>query len=323
MGIEVLLMAAAFCAVDCFALISGYVGATSGGSSIWPSLFILWLRAVFYGLSATALFSLLYPGTVAVEERIAAALPVGNNQYWYFTAYFALTLFQPALNHLLNTMDNRALGQLVAGIFAGFSLFPTLIGRDLFRTAAGYHVLWFLCLYLIGGWMKRAGLAQQVRTWWCLLAYVLLTLLTWVWKLWLEAAGQTPGLVMSYLSPLVLVSSGALVLAFVWMRLPKWAGRVVGFLAPSAFSVYLLHDHRLVRKYLITERMTVLGEERTWRLLVLIPITALSIYILCTAVDLVRRLMFAPLERKLKGLGRRKPTIWHRDYSPKEGGSNG
>lgn len=291
---------AAYCAVDCFALISGYVGAADRKGDIWPGFLILWLRAAFYGLAVTAAFSLFYPDEVSVKDWIAAALPVGHNQYWYLTAYFALMLFRPALNHVLVTMDSQSLGRMAVGIFIGFSVFPLLVGQDLFRMGTGYHSLWFLCLYLLGGWMKRAELARRGRTGWCLLTYALLTLLTWGWKLGLEFAGQETGLVMSYLSPPVLLSGGALVLAFARMRLPRRLERTVLFLAPSAFSVYLLHDQTLVRKYLIADRMTVLGEGRTWRLLVLIPVAALTIYLLCTAVDLIRRLAFTPFERKLK-----------------------
>ena len=86
-----LLETAAYCAVDCYALISGYVG--FGTRCRYADLAALWLRVVFYTVTITAVFALVLPGSVSAGEWLRAIFPVMFNQYWYFTAYFCLFLF--------------------------------------------------------------------------------------------------------------------------------------------------------------------------------------------------------------------------------------
>lgn len=295
---------AAYCAVDCFALISGYVGV--GSRVRYSGLAVLWLRVVFYGLAATAVYWLLAPGTVTGTNFLAAALPVSQSQYWYFTAYFALFFLQPLLNQGLLAMERKALDRVAMGVLAVFSLLPTLARWDVFRTSAGYSVIWLLCLYVLGGWMRRAELARRVRARWSLLAYGLLTLLTWGGKLALDRAGVDAQSVVNYISITVVFSAMALVLAFARLRVPRWLGRPVAFLAPSAFSVYLIHTQPLIQTRWMTGRFAALALRPAWQLAVLIPAAALGIYGACTAIDLVRRGLFTPLERKLRRLGEKR-----------------
>ena len=86
---------AAFGAVDCFALISGYVGVNS---SFRPSrLLKLWLQTVFYTLGLTALCACLRPDWLTKGIWLKAALPFTMGAYWYVTAYAGLLLLAPLL----------------------------------------------------------------------------------------------------------------------------------------------------------------------------------------------------------------------------------
>ena len=52
----------AYCAVNCYAIISGYVGISSKFK--YTNIIMLWLQVAFYTLSITAVFSVLKPGTI-------------------------------------------------------------------------------------------------------------------------------------------------------------------------------------------------------------------------------------------------------------------
>ena len=86
----------AFCAVDCFALISGYVMLDKSIKT--KNIVGLWIHALFYSLLFTALFFVFVPETRSLRHIVVACLPIVGKQWWYMSAYFALYLFVPVLN---------------------------------------------------------------------------------------------------------------------------------------------------------------------------------------------------------------------------------
>ena len=83
-----LLQIAAFCAVDIYALISGYVWIYA--KYRYRNLVELWMQVLFYTVSITILFRGFVPSSVSALEWIEAFFSVMFNQYWYFSSYVAL-----------------------------------------------------------------------------------------------------------------------------------------------------------------------------------------------------------------------------------------
>lgn len=88
-----LLETVALCAVDCFALISGYVGSTA--KFRWSRVGNLWLGIVFYTLLLTALFAVWMPEVVSKRTWFGAIFPITSNQYWFMTAYVGMFFLHP------------------------------------------------------------------------------------------------------------------------------------------------------------------------------------------------------------------------------------
>lgn len=97
-----LLQTVTFCAVNVYALISGYVWVYA--KYRYRNLIELWLQVFFYTVLITILFRVFYPSSVSVMEWIKAIIPVMFNQYWYFSSYVALFLFIPLLNMVLENI---------------------------------------------------------------------------------------------------------------------------------------------------------------------------------------------------------------------------
>lgn len=89
---------AAYCAVNCYALISGYVGIH--GKYRYSNWVLLWLRVLFYSILITVFFKFAAPSVVGRYEWTSAIFPTSREQYWYFTAYTGLFLLIPVLNFL-------------------------------------------------------------------------------------------------------------------------------------------------------------------------------------------------------------------------------
>lgn len=289
------LEAAAYCAVNCYALISGYVGVDTehrGGSIV-----NLWLQVAFYTLSITAAFALLLPGSVTADNVLRAFLPVTFRQYWYFTSYFCLFFFLPALNHLLRTLTHRQLKPLLAAAVCLFSLLPTLRGYDLFQTNAGYSVLWLGILYLLGGYLKQYRPLAHWTVLQGIVIYGVCVVLSWGWKLLTErftglGLAETSGRLINYTSPTILLASVALVTAFATLRLPGGVRRGTAICAPLAFSVYLIHAQPLVWNHFIQGKFALLADLSLVGFVCGTLLVALGIYCICSAMDLVRYFLF-------------------------------
>ena len=304
-----LLECAAYCAVNCYALLSGYVGVN--GRFRYANLALLWLQAAFYTILIPVAFALLAPGMVGTREVIRGFFPAMSNHYWYFTAYFAMFFFIPAFNYLVKHLKRRQMDVLAVSIVVVFSLLPTVFQRDvadifpgdLFITYGGYSPLWLALLYILGAYARKYNLCARISCAGAFGIYALCILLTWGEKWMVEGLGMKVlgeyipgGLLVSYTSPTILLAAAALLAGFSKLRLPAWTAKPIVFLAPLSFSVYLIHVHPLMWRYVMAGRFIAFGSYGTVKLAVSVLGAALGIYVLCSAVDAIRAALFRWLD---------------------------
>ena len=125
-----LLDMAAYCAVNCYGLISGYVGAGhrfrySGAGCPLAADGVLY-AAHHGGLCGVP------AGQRQRRPGAAGVLPVLFRQYWYVIDYFGMCLFIPFFNLLLERPDPPAGKVLALSLCADLSPLPTLRQGDVF-----------------------------------------------------------------------------------------------------------------------------------------------------------------------------------------------
>ena len=152
---------AAYCAVNCYALISGYVGIR--GHYRYSNLVLLWLRVAFYTILITFVFAVGTTGKVGKQEILGAIFPISTEQYWYFTAYAGMFLFIPFVNLFVQRASQSQVRAVIHGCILLFSILPTVFRRDIFVLKDGYSALWMLILYLIGGYIGKYGFWQRKK----------------------------------------------------------------------------------------------------------------------------------------------------------------
>lgn len=302
-AVMTLLECAAYCAVDAYAIASGYVG--KEGSYRWSQIALLWLQTAFWSLLLTLVLKVLFPASVGRTELISGILPVCRGQYWYFTAYFGLFLLKPVLNAGIGQLNRRQLSALVLLMLVFLSLFPTLLGSDPFRLHGGYGVLWLIVMYILGAWLRSCEALHRLKTSGLLLLFAGLTLLTFAGTLLrnIRIPGAGELCILSYCSPTVVGEAAALTLLCAGMR--SGAGeRFVRLAAPLSFGVYLIHTHPLLWRLVFTEDCL-----RGWGALplaALLPaalVSAAVVCLFCGALDYCRSVLFRRL--RLSALLRR------------------
>lgn len=241
-----------YCAVNCYALISGYVGLNSQFKL--SNLFYLWLEVFFYSVLITLTFIVFIPGT-GRTLLLKSLFPVMSDQYWYFTAYFALFFLTPFLNHLISTLSKRKALQLIISLVFIFSVIPTVCHTDVFYTKNGYTVVWLATLYFIGAYIKKYGLRWKASSGEYFFAFMLFASISWGgrfliegltnWKMGELHAGNY---LTEYSSPTILGSALSLFIIFANVKIENtFARRAISVLAPLSFGVNLISDHPLIR----------------------------------------------------------------------------
>lgn len=296
-GTARLLETAAYCAVNCYGLISGYVGVQRRFR--YSGALALWLRVAFYTLGITAVFACLMPGSVNGDRVLRAFFPVLFRQYWYVTAYFGMCLFIPFFNLLLNRLSKGQLRLLALSIVLVFSVLPTLRQKDVFLTDNGYSVLWLSCLYLLGGVLRLCGRQTSRRPAYRGAIYAGCVLATWLVRLagdrlWMARTGHLCDKVLltAYTSPTVLLAAVALVLCFAALNIGPRFGRFIEKASPLAFSVYLIHAHPLIWEHWLAGRFAFLADKPPILLASGVLGGAFAIYLVCSLADVLRAGLF-------------------------------
>lgn len=291
---------AIYCAVNCYALITGYL--YYGRTFKYSNILRLYFQVAFYGVIIFFLFYFLHPDMVSSWDLARAILPFATvNQYWYFTSYFYLFFLMPFLNKMMATSTKKEATVLLTCLFVFFSIVPTFSTSDPIQENSGYSMLWLMIMYLLGAYIKKYDVVGKLKSWQSLLGYFINVLLLWlsrcgveyVMQLWRDGSWVNRNFIFfKYSSPLLFLCAVFLFLLFASLKIPKGLQKPVAFLAPLSFGVYLLHDNPLIRQYFMIDKFKFLLYEDLWKLLLAVIGIALAIWAVGTAVDFARSLIF-------------------------------
>ncbi|WP_115129752.1 acyltransferase [Streptococcus pluranimalium] len=239
-----IIQASVYVAVNCYALISGYVVFRS--SFKYSKVVNLGLQVAFYSIGIT-LFFLILGKDIGSNDWLAAFFPVITGQYWYVTAYFGLMLTMPFFNIALPRMELSDLAKMIVTGFIVFSLLPVLLDTSVseFSLSKGFSMTWLILLYIAGAFLARIDLKKYNKPFILIAIYVLSIAATLILKYTVSEKWYW------YTSPTISLGALALFILFVNLKIAP-AGRLVSFIkffAPATFGVYLVHLHPLVVKF--------------------------------------------------------------------------
>lgn len=224
-----------YCAVDGFALISGYTA--SDKPQKYSKIVDMWFQVFFYSYIVTLLIYIVFPNNDILFLLLEYKLPVTNRAFWYFTAYFALFFAKPVLNKFIFSIDIETSKKALIIIITLFSMLSVF--ADPFNLNAGYSALWLIVLYIIGALAKRVKLFESRKTLTLIIWWLGCIILTWA----IQCLSGNENIIVSYLSPTILFSGLFMVILFSRIRLN---GKIIGKLSPLAFGIYLFHLNKVI-----------------------------------------------------------------------------
>ena len=289
-GIVWVSRATTYCAVNCYALISGYVGLRS--KQKLSSLADLWLRVAFYSVGITIVLYFIRPDISSLGKILHSFFPVSNDQYWYFTAYFGMWFFTPIANAAVCNISKEKMGLVLIG--STLILTPSNLFSDAFALKGGYSSAWLLFMYLLGAYIAKHELFKNVAIIKPIIAYGVSVAITAALKLVFSPRGWSfwGDLMFNYTSPTVVISAVSLLAIFCNIKLGKGFSKLIAFFAPLSFSVYLIHTHPLVFDHIFKDAFASLGQGSPLILICGLIFLTIAIYLVCVAIDYIRHLLF-------------------------------
>lgn len=304
---------ACYCAVNCYALISGYVGY---GKKHNPSKIInLYFQVIFYTVTITAGYYLITHNRIGTKMLINTVIPFAfYNPYWYFTSYFILFFFMPFIDKILDAFSKTAIKKILIISFIIFSLIPVFLQIDFAGIGNGYTFLWIAYLYMFGGYIKKYGIDIEHKSRKNLLFYFVCVFITWFVKFAVEFGTKivfgTPkegGYLINYTSPTVLLSAIFLLLFCANLKCNDRAVKFIKFFAPVSFGVYLLHEEPLIVDNFIKNAFVGYLSLNPILMILAVLGTALLIWLVGSLVDKLRILLFELL--KVKNISKKIENI--------------
>lgn len=287
-----LLECAAYCAVNCFALVSGYVGL---GSRLKLSGIVqLWLQVFFYHGIFTVVWALLENRPLELLDL----LPIRNNAYWYYTAYFGISFFMPLINGALEQLDKRTAWTCVIGAVLLYSVYPTLLGKDIFKIDGGYHALWLVIIYILGACIRKyAPCGNWGKRVWAA-GYLAMVLVSWGTLMVKKQTGLQLINLVQYPSPTILLAAVCLLMLFSKLRTGDGIRKIIALVSPLTFGVYLIHDSMFIRKSLISGTLAEVSAGSTVGMTAKVFCFAAAVFVVCLAIDWLRSKLFQLLRVK-------------------------
>lgn len=279
-----------YCAVNCYALISGYVGIRS--KQKLSSIADLWIRVLFYSVGISIIFYFTRPEVATLGTIFHSFFPVTNTQYWYFTAYFGMWFFIPLANTAVNNISKGKMFLILVGTSL-ILMVPNLF-TDSLKLDGGYSPAWLFFLYVVGAYIGKYNVFEGVSRIKALIIYLCAVGVALGLKLALALDGWNfwGDMMFNYTSPTTLVSALSLLALFCNLKINPSFIKIVTFFSPLSFSVYLIHTHPLVFNHVFKDAFSFLATKSPIVLLLAIIGFTFAIYLVCVIIDYVRHLLF-------------------------------
>lgn len=285
----------AYCAVDCFALVTGYVMAQRKVKL--HNAISTWAQILFYSLVLGIIPVCMFQKLRTVKNILFLFFPITTDLWWYASAYFGLLLFIPVLNAAVAHIEKRTYQLGLILVCIGTGVLDCLIPAEPYGLQYGYSTIWLMIVYMFGAYFKLYGIPKCCTAGKSILGYFAMAALTLGFKFAAEAAGWEAysDAFISYTSATILCSALFLFFFCQNIRIGKIGQAVVRFFTPATLGVYLIHVHPFIFKMILKDAFAVFTQMQLSTMLLCVMTVAVLIFVLSSLLDLFRHWLFRVL----------------------------
>ena len=293
-----------YCAVNCYAVISGYVNTEK--TFKFRKIAAMWLEVVFWLAVPAAITHFFLPQfTVTRDTWIEAFFPVSTKAYWYFNAYILLFALMPILNRGLEKLTEKQHRCIMIFLFVTVTCLPFVGGSDLFVTSSGYSGMWLIILFVFGSYFRIHGIPKFAKWYVTIPLFFLSATASWAIDLqrsYLLTNGKVESSdllyksmdrALSYISPFMVIMAVCLLCFFAQVRInAKPVRKVLGIMGKATFGVYLFHVGDMIWVNWLKNRYRSFGHLEAWQLLLATIGTAILLFLIWDLIAIGRIYLF-------------------------------
>lgn len=291
-----------------FALISGIIGFKTNKYS---NLIYLWLMVVFYSIGINLYFQIADKSSNKRYDISKEIFPIIYKRYWYFTSYFGFYLYLPIINKGISLLNENEFRLIIISIIFLFVFWRDIKNPnvDVFGMKSGFSVIWLLTYYLIGAYIGKnkifySGTKKYI---YCLVCLLIYASSSYLFFLVINNQSKEKKLILflkqilteRYDSILKVTQSISLSLFFLQINFNKYISKIICFLGPLIFGIYIIHNNYLVTINILKHSFDNEPNDICMILaIILVLFKALKIFIICVVIDYLRHLIFLLLRIK-------------------------
>ncbi len=283
-------------AVNCYVLISGYFMCEK--SFKLSRIINTYTQMFFYSIATFAVMIIIGINQFSVGSLAKSIMPFVFNNYWFVTTYILLLFISPLLNSAINNMSKSKMKLVLFTLVCIFCFINNIVKPiNPIESSGGYGLIWFIVLYMTAAYIKKYYVASGEWIKYFLL-YVVFAVINFGVHCLFSGKGVVwdNSMVRDYNNILVYCASVCLFLAFLNLRINnKVMIRIIGFISPLTFAVYLIHESPFVQSF-IWEHINVnkLCLDNGMFFLFAI-VTIILLFLLCCCFEFIRSRLFKVL----------------------------
>lgn len=285
--------------VNLFILLSGYFLINQKKLKV-SKVLKFWLQVFFYSLIIYSIFVIFTDMKFGLVRFFTVLLPISFREWWFASTYFILYLISPYINLFLTKLSKTNYKKLLILTTIMWCIIPTFIHTNL----ESNDLIWFMYLYSIAGYIKLYKDDIKVNVSKCFIIAFITYIITTLICIFIGYLSLKYKFFYKYIfyeigmrSIPELLMTICIFLGFKSMDIKY--NKVINVIASSTFGIYLIHDHDFVRPYLWINLFKVSKYYNSIYLIPYIIFIILSVFIVCSIIELIRIYLFEKQYMKL------------------------
>ncbi len=246
----------------------------------YKKIFDLIILTVFYGVTIYVINIL--SGAVLLSKQSFAFLISTIFARWFLIIYIIFYLLIPFLNKMLKGLSKKNIIALLIIMTFFFSFWPTVI-NNITVGDGGYGIITFIYLYIIVYFIKKYTDYNNYNGIYLFIIWMICIISTIFYSYVAPVA-------WNYNSFMVIGASVSMFLLLSKIKINR--NKVLTYLSSFAFSTYIIHENVFVSKWIYKDIFRSSYYSKTVFLIPNLLISIICIFIICSIIEILRRLLF-------------------------------
>ncbi len=284
--------------VDIFIIISAYFMIKS--KFHFRKLLILGGSVYFYSIAFLVIFTLFLTPALPTTmlDIVKCILPISHEAYWFITNYIVLMLLSPFLNMFINKLSKETYLKLLIIVLILWTVYPTFTG-----TCFAYsEMIFFIILYLIGSFIRLHVDMDKINMKKLIIIFSISLMIGYLLFMGFDSISPLNQLSifnketsMFKTSNSLFILTSAITLFLIFIKRKEFSNKYINYISGSVLGVYLIHSNMFVWPYLFYTVLNIPNYINSPYLILSLIIITVLIYVICTGIDIVRRVTIEKL----------------------------